>query len=63
MIPKFRETGLSVSRNAQNLISTYEKFEPSLEKWIEYLCENMFVNLSFMSNSKKELLFNTSHNL
>ena len=62
---KFREPGLSVLQNAQHIISTYEKFEPSLEKWIEYLCEHIFesVNLSFMSDLKKESLFSTFHNL
>ena len=39
---KFGEPGLPVLRNAQHIISTYEKFPPSLEKWIEYLCEHMF---------------------
>ena len=61
----FSEPGLSVSRNAEHIISTDKKFIPSLEKWREYLCEHMFeyVNLSFLSDSKKESLLNTFHNL
>ena len=61
---KFRESGLSVLRNAQHIISTYEKFQPSLEKWIEYICEHIFesFNLFFMSDLKKELLFSTLKN-
>ena len=61
---KFRESGLSVLRNAQHIISTYEKFQPSLEKWKEYICEHIFepFNLFFMSDLKKELLFSTLKN-
>ena len=62
---KFGEPGLSVLRNKQHIISTYEKCEAILEKWIEYLCGYMFesVNLSFMSDLKKESLLSFFHNL
>ena len=52
LLLKFREPNLSVLRNAQYIISTYEKFQQSLEKWIEYLCEQIFesFNLSKLKN-------------
>ena len=65
LLLNFREPGLSVLRNAHHIISTYKKFKPSLEKWIEYLCEYVFesFNLSFISDLQKESLFSTFHNL
>ena len=62
---KFKEPGLSVLQNAQHIISTYEKFQTSLEKSINYLCEHMLelVDLRFMPYLKIESFFSTFHTL